>query len=268
MELHPLCTLFPRMAGHDFECLKLDIKENGLRTPITIHKNMILDGGNRYKACIELGINPIYETFVGEELGAFVLTSNLHRRHLTPGQQAAIVACVQDWAKAHTQGRPTKRCNVAPLTNAEDRAAQSGASIRTQKSADKLAKAKPELAAQVARGEISLPKAEKQAFPKPKLDPELDECDERDMMIDALNSTVEHLTKENERMKNALAVGIVSDDDKGEIASRLETLTEENRKLVILNKGLIASRDSHMTENASLKKQCAAYQRKIKALEK
>lgn len=45
-ELHPLCTLFPRVQGQEFESLKQDIKENGLTHPIVIHEGTILDGGN------------------------------------------------------------------------------------------------------------------------------------------------------------------------------------------------------------------------------
>ena len=49
-ELHPLCTLFPRMGGAEFDALCADIKANGLREAITLHNGMILDGGNRYRA--------------------------------------------------------------------------------------------------------------------------------------------------------------------------------------------------------------------------
>lgn len=41
---------------------------------------------------------------------SFVLSANLHRRHMTAGQQAAIVASAQDWAKAHPRGQ-TKNTN-------------------------------------------------------------------------------------------------------------------------------------------------------------
>jgi len=43
-ELHPLCTLFPRMAGDEFAALCDDIKANGQREPIILHDGMILDG--------------------------------------------------------------------------------------------------------------------------------------------------------------------------------------------------------------------------------
>ena len=99
-ELHPLCTLFPRLSGNEFESLCADIRNNGLRNPIVMHEGMILDGGNRYRACIEIGIEPDFVEFDGGNLVSFVLSVNLHRRHLSAGQQAAIVASAQDWGNA------------------------------------------------------------------------------------------------------------------------------------------------------------------------
>ena len=73
-------------------------------------------------------------------------------------EMAAIVASAQDWARAQTSGRPVSGQDC-PLTTTKDRAAASGAHINTQKMADQVAKASPELAIQVAHGEKSLPEA-------------------------------------------------------------------------------------------------------------
>lgn len=181
LELHPLCTLFPRLAGSEFDALRDDIRVNGLRHPIVLHQGMILDGGNRYRACVDAGIEPKFAKFEGSNLVSFVLSANLHRRHMTAGQQAAIVASAQDWAKAQPQGgtganqhaQKEQRCNVAPLRDtAASRAAESGASLRTQKMADKVAKSAPDLSRRVAHGEISLPKAHAEVSGKlPKIRP-------------------------------------------------------------------------------------------------
>lgn len=166
LALHPLCTLFPRLEGAEFEALKADIVANGQREPITVHDGLVLDGGNRYRACVEAGIEPMLKDFTSADPVAFVLSANLHRRHLTPGQQAAIVATAQDWAGAQAVGRPEKSGNVAGLDTVADRAGQSGASERTQRMADKVARQSPELARRVAHGEISLPQALEQLAPK------------------------------------------------------------------------------------------------------
>ena len=174
-ELHPLCTLFPRVVGADFDSLVADIRANGLRQAIVLYGDMILDGGNRYRACLEAGVNPHFEHYEGDSIVSFVLSANLHRRHLSAGQQAAIVASAQDWASAQPRGgsganqhgKKEQKVNVDPLLTVADRAAQSGASRSTQKMADKVAKASPDLARRVAHGEISLPKAIEQISPKP-----------------------------------------------------------------------------------------------------
>lgn len=167
-ELHPLCTYFPRLSGAEFTTLCDDIKANGLRDPIVLHNKMILDGGNRYRACIEVGVKPRFRDFDGTNIVSFVLSANLHRRHLTPGQQAAIVASTQDWAKAQTHGGTRRSGQVAtlPLETVAERAAAAGASPRTQRMADKVAKADPALAVKVGHGEVSLPKALAAVTPK------------------------------------------------------------------------------------------------------
>lgn len=67
-----------------------------------------------------------------------------------------------DRGNQHTGGK----VSADTLATAEERAAQAGVSIATQKRADKVAKADPELVRDVAHGKISLPKAVEQVSPK------------------------------------------------------------------------------------------------------
>ena len=212
LELHPLCTLFPRMSGYEYDCLKLDIKQNGLRTPITTYNGMILDGGNRYQACVDLGIRPMFEEFVGEAIGSFVLTSNLHRRHLSPAQSAAIVASVQDWGSAQLVGKPKCATNSTLADTTKSRSNQSGASVATQRKADAVAKASPELAGKVARGEISLNDATREVAPQlvakkkeaiePRESQEYEDCCPTEEEITA---SLKAEADQNEYIKNVLA---------------------------------------------------------------
>lgn len=175
LELHSLSALFPSMTDAEYAALKADIEAHGLHQSIVTHEGAILDGGNRYRACMEIGIEPKIEEFAGGDPVAFVLSANLHRRHLTIGQQAAIVASAQDWGRAQTVGgdgsnqhrskAATLPDSAGPRDTVASRAAQSGASERTQRMADTVAKASPELAKQVAQGEVSLPQAIKQITP-------------------------------------------------------------------------------------------------------
>lgn len=266
LELHPLCTLFPRMSEGDFDSLCSDIEQNGLRQPIVLHEGMILDGGNRYRACMETGSAPAFIEFDGENLVSYVLSANLHRRHLSPGQQAAIVASCADWANAQTVGKP-KSGHVAPLQTVADRAAQAGVSERTQKRADKVAKASPELAAKVAHGDISLPKAVEQISPKKaeEPDPEFVKAYEAEEAKPAPEySELDSLRDQVADLQDTVAAGFmsVSPEDREGAAQLLGDLRKQVANLEIEVKTLRARRDSLMLENGELKKQCAFWRKK------
>ena len=69
---------------------------------------------------------------------------NLNRRHLMPGQMAVIVAAAQDWEKAQVKGanrHTIKMADADHLATVDQRRALSGAGDRTQRNADKLARA-------------------------------------------------------------------------------------------------------------------------------
>jgi len=53
MEFHEIANIFPLMQGADFDDLCQDIAANGLIEPIWTHDGMIIDGRNRYRACVK-----------------------------------------------------------------------------------------------------------------------------------------------------------------------------------------------------------------------
>jgi ParB-like chromosome segregation protein Spo0J len=89
-------TLIPPISSADYERLKRSIKEEGgLLMPIIINQdNVVLDGHHRLRACYELGFPVTYYTknFTGKPLEElrYVVTVNLHRRHLDEFQRAEI----------------------------------------------------------------------------------------------------------------------------------------------------------------------------------
>jgi HAMP domain-containing protein len=258
LELHPLCTLFPRLNDAEFACLSADIEANGLRQPIVTHDGMILDGGNRYRACLAAGVEPTFVEFSGGNIVSFVLSANLHRRHLSAGQQAAIVASAQDWAQAQPANRPGKGCNVAPLSTVADRAAQSGASNRTQKMADKVARAAPDLAKKVAHGEISLPQAHKQVAPASAKAHPADSVEALKREVAELRERLEEAEDGARELAHLLeAYGVIGEGEEA-VAREIVKIKAQLRTVEI-------QRDSALTTCNELKREVKALRRKVAA---
>lgn len=103
LTFHPLADIFPLMEGGEFDELVADIKANGLREPIVIYDDQVLDGRNRYRACQALGIEAPTETYSGVDPAAFVISLNIHRRHLNPSQRALLVADFARLSQGHVE---------------------------------------------------------------------------------------------------------------------------------------------------------------------
>jgi N6-adenosine-specific RNA methylase IME4 len=56
LAFHPLANIFPLMEGEEFDKFVADIKAKGLREPMVLYEDQILDGRNRYRACRAAGI--------------------------------------------------------------------------------------------------------------------------------------------------------------------------------------------------------------------
>jgi ParB-like chromosome segregation protein Spo0J len=298
------------MTATEFDALKSDIAENGLLQAIVVYDGMILDGGNRYRACVELGLEPqtVEIDFTEHDIVSYVLSCNLHRRHLSPGQMAAIVASAQDWANAQIAGsnQYIPRADAPAtlpdqkLSTVADRAAQSGASERTQRMADKVAREDPDLAKRVAQGDVSLPAALKQVEQKTptireqKATGEHESAAELAARTDAVavkpssrTDAVEDSSKQrpspgedataselNEARGNAadlavelqLANAELESYRAGELGDGEAKLFEANKRVIKLEgeiRRLEMIRDGLMNDNAELKKQIKRLQRQL-----
>lgn len=136
IEIHPAAMLFPMMSASDYERFRDDIKQNGQNEPVVFYDGMLIDGRNRYKACLELGIE-VDETELDKDLVPdpveWVLSTNLHRRHLHPSQRAMIAAKMATLKR----GRPSSNGNGqnCPLTGNDDAAKLLSVSPRSVKAA-------------------------------------------------------------------------------------------------------------------------------------
>ena len=66
LNYHPAADAFPMMDDQRYQELVADIRERGQQEPITLCEGMILDGRNRYKACVEIGIEPKTKEYHGD----------------------------------------------------------------------------------------------------------------------------------------------------------------------------------------------------------
>ena len=135
---HPSAGIFPLMHGDDFDALVADIRENGLREAIWLHRDgRILDGRNRNRACIKAGVELKTQTYIGpdEGLPKFIVSMNLHRRHLSDTQRAMAAA---DMANMYA-GENQFTAEVGQIcTTSAEAAAIWNVSLRTLKSARKV----------------------------------------------------------------------------------------------------------------------------------
>jgi ParB-like chromosome segregation protein Spo0J len=267
LQQHPLSAAFPAMSADDFAALVQDIKENGQREPVMVFEGMVLDGWHRYTACLQAGIKPQQFNFPADkDAVAFVLSHNLHRRHLTPSQRAAAVVACTEWAP---KGRPGKAEMVSGFRE-KDLARAAGTSDRTIRDAKVAHRAglteavkegamTAHEAATVARGKPEAKpaaKASKRELPKPQ-EPEQDE------QIAEAQHTISELASENETLRDRLAVMSLMDTEEAK-AQTNETLRELRALVKTLqaeNESLKVTRDTYMRE-ASEAKKSAIYWRK------
>jgi hypothetical protein len=92
IESHPAADIFPMLSESDLSILADDIRAHGLHEPIALLGGKILDGRNRYQACLRVGVDPRTVSISTDEPVAYVMSHNLHRRHLTTSQRGAIAA--------------------------------------------------------------------------------------------------------------------------------------------------------------------------------
>jgi ParB-like chromosome segregation protein Spo0J len=93
---HPLANMFPMIEGNAFDELKRDISAQGILEPIRLYQGMILDGRNRYAAAKACNHAFSVDDFVQWEgtiadAEAWVISTNLHRRHLSAKQKQEMV---------------------------------------------------------------------------------------------------------------------------------------------------------------------------------
>lgn len=131
---HHLAGLFPPLEAEDLQRLTDDIAAHGLLEPVVLYENKILDGRNRYAACRKAKVEPDFVPFEGSDPLAFVISMNLHRRHLSTSQRAIIAAELsgpQQQGARHDLGKNAQvsRVEAAKLLNVSERTVKNAAAL-------------------------------------------------------------------------------------------------------------------------------------------
>ena len=167
-EVHPVAELFPLMSEDEYQGLKEDINENGQREDIVVWKGQLIDGRNRLRACNELGRNPSIAE-LDDELDPlkYVISHNLHRRHLTTSQRSMVAAGIANLQKGGDRKSEEIKVSIDTL-KIGDAAKQMNVSPESVKRAKAVKdKGTPGLADMVRDGKVSVDAASKVAK-KPK----------------------------------------------------------------------------------------------------
>jgi len=130
LPIHPAAELFPPMAPDELRALAHDIKQNGLREPVSVvedrsGKNVLIDGRNRLDALellddaerFNLDNYIIFEKFPADiDITARVVSLNLHRRHLTVEQKRDLIAKLIKAQPEKSNRQVAKTVKASPTT--------------------------------------------------------------------------------------------------------------------------------------------------------
>ena len=103
---HPLSAEYKDITGSAWDRFCAAMKRTGFLAdrPIVLHEGMILDGWQRFRACLETGIEPIFDTFrfQAKSPEGYVEAVNDSRRHETTAERAERIGRV---VKSRSEGK-------------------------------------------------------------------------------------------------------------------------------------------------------------------
>lgn len=104
MEFHEVANIFP-IAKEAIDGLAEDIAKNGQQVPIELYQGKIIDGRRRWTACQRAGVDPKTVEVNPDDPLSYVISLNLHRRHLTPSQLSMVAGRARDYHDKQARAR-------------------------------------------------------------------------------------------------------------------------------------------------------------------
>lgn len=214
LESHKFADIFPMTEGEQAKQLELDIKEEGLQQTITLYEGKILDGRNRYRACMRVGVKPKFETYSGDKPLEFVISGNLKRRHLTKDQRAVIAQEVMPMLEEEAEKRRRQKISVfrttgekvtkvSPSKSREEASKQFDVGTTYIQQIKKLKESNPEKVEEIKQGKTTLQdvkkeqRLEKIAFQRKELEKETLEKPEGNFDVIVIDPPWNYGTDEN-----------------------------------------------------------------------
>ena len=115
LTVHPAAHVFPHMSGERFGEFIDDVRKNGIRLPVQVRGNVIIDGRTRVRAALEAGIDIVFEDVPADvDPYALVMSQNLQRRDMTPTQRAVVAKNLAAVSHLHARGRQARLVTDSP----------------------------------------------------------------------------------------------------------------------------------------------------------
>lgn len=108
MPVHQAAEVFPMLSPDELQELAEDIAANGLVHPLVVKDGVLIDGRNRREACRIAKVQPKTMELNGQDPVAYILSSNISRRHMTKGQRAMAVAMIAPGPEKGGRGKTVR----------------------------------------------------------------------------------------------------------------------------------------------------------------
>lgn len=165
---HPVADLLPMMSDDEYDQFLEDVRKNGVREPLWVSGDLVLDGRHRLRAAQQLGLSEVPAREYEGDVAGLVLSLNIHRRHMTASQRGLIVARIEALPVGNPSLKKANDSTIPPSGGVNkpqsclELSKSAGIGHSTLERGRKtVRKGAPEVVAAVAGGSLSLKAAEK-----------------------------------------------------------------------------------------------------------